>query len=290
MIQRCDSHIQFRFAAIGGFVLLVICLCMWSAFSFVDYVFHHNRLLSLPIGIFWSLLVGNLYLLLLYTVSPPLLSSTHKKKRGVRYLRTVVQAYVEGTSTQSAFSPSMILRMLFIMMLALIIAQPVCISIQVALFDVDCSLYATAMRKLACSSPLSWLVSVVIIAIFLLPVYWKFAIRNKSKFYSIKKDIEHRIVLDEYEQFKRQYRTILSGKVDSYNARVTERLVPLIQQLEKIGSQHHAKLMSQIQSELASKTINRYEYWADHPFCTTPKAATAEYLSENDLLNKIYQE
>lgn len=105
-IVRKDKKWINRFAKIGFFVIAIFIGCFFSAYYFTDSLFEGNPFLSVPIGVIWGLLVVNMYLLLLYTVSPITLPT--KKQYTV----------------SDFLSASMIFRMLFMLLLAIIIAQP----------------------------------------------------------------------------------------------------------------------------------------------------------------------
>ena len=80
IIRECKPRIQISFALIGLFVMIVFAGCWVSASSFMSELFEGSgKWLSIPIGILWALLVANMYLLLLYTVSPTLLPVARKK-------------------------------------------------------------------------------------------------------------------------------------------------------------------------------------------------------------------
>lgn len=66
--QSRDRSIQYRFMAIGGFVTAIFALCFISCyFTFTKLI--HNYFIGVPIGLFFSYMITNIYLLLLYTLS-----------------------------------------------------------------------------------------------------------------------------------------------------------------------------------------------------------------------------
>lgn len=69
IIKQCnDKKIQYRFMAIGVFVTAIFALCFISCyFTFSKLI--KNNLISIPIGLFFSYMITNIYLLLLYTLS-----------------------------------------------------------------------------------------------------------------------------------------------------------------------------------------------------------------------------
>ena len=111
ILEKCNQRIRNRFALLGFFVLLIFIGCFASASFFVYSMFDGAFLISLPVGIIWGFIVVNLYLLLLHTISPPIipLSSKNKKLKKISF---------------QFFNLSMFLRIGFMMLLAIIIAQP----------------------------------------------------------------------------------------------------------------------------------------------------------------------
>ncbi len=71
------------------------------------------------------------------------------------------------------------------------------------------SFYTQKINILCTKYPKSWIGTMLIMGIFLLPAILKNLISSKNKFYYLKKDIETRIVVDEYVIFKRTYNQIL---------------------------------------------------------------------------------
>jgi hypothetical protein len=114
VIRRCRGWIQIYFAVIGIFVILIFIGCFISADSFMNSLIQDAKWVSIPIGIFWAGLVANMYLLLLYTVSPTLLPTGSEKKHKKDSL----------DEKRAASVVTMILRVGFISLLAIIIAQP----------------------------------------------------------------------------------------------------------------------------------------------------------------------
>jgi hypothetical protein len=99
-------------------VVLVFVGCFFSATLFSISLFQDISVISLPIGLFWGAMVVNMYLLLLHTISPAIIPAATKKQRKKN------QA-IETTETQTRFFTfSMFLRISFMMLLAIIIAQP----------------------------------------------------------------------------------------------------------------------------------------------------------------------
>jgi hypothetical protein len=117
ILKRCKTKIQLRFAVIGLFVVLIFFGCFISASCFTYSLFKGALWASIPIGVFWGAMVVNMYLLLLHTISPAIIPLAEKKKRK--------KEKKNNEETNPYFlSLSMFLRLLFMMLLAIIIAQP----------------------------------------------------------------------------------------------------------------------------------------------------------------------
>ncbi len=68
IISQSDKTIQNRFMAIGAFVTAIFALCFISCYFTFTKLFQ-NYFIGIPIGIFFSYMITNIYLLLLYTLS-----------------------------------------------------------------------------------------------------------------------------------------------------------------------------------------------------------------------------
>lgn len=118
ILKRCNTVIQKRFALIGGFVLLIFIGCFFSATLFSYSLFQGAKWTSIPIGIFWGAMVVNMYLLLLHTISPAIIPLACKVKRKKKSIG------IERETKLRFLNLSMLLRIGFMMLLAIIIAQP----------------------------------------------------------------------------------------------------------------------------------------------------------------------
>ncbi|WP_291130994.1 DUF4407 domain-containing protein [Flavobacterium sp. UBA7682] len=119
ILKRCKSTIQRRFALIGFFVLLIFVGCFFSATLFSYSLFQGSECVSMSIGLLWGAMVVIMYLLLLHTISPAIIPLASKKKR-----RKDNAFYNESEEKAGFLSLSMFLRIAFMMLLAMIIAQP----------------------------------------------------------------------------------------------------------------------------------------------------------------------
>ena len=73
IIRRCNLKIQIYFSVIGGFVLAILACCCISSFLLLEIISKNYHVINLCIAGIWGLIVTNLYLLTLYTITPRLL-------------------------------------------------------------------------------------------------------------------------------------------------------------------------------------------------------------------------
>ena len=286
IINRCEPNIQISFALIGLFVIVIFIGSWLSADLFMDYLFEGKEWVSAFVGIVWALLFTNLYLLLLYTISPTLLPVANKKKKRNRKEKFAPE---ETTKLASAFTPSFILRIAFILLLAIIIVQP----LNVRLFSPSLKVtngYADSLRQILKGYPRAWIITLTGCLILILPIYWKYAIRNRGGFYEKKKRIENKFIYDNYTDFKEQYATLLNSKMNDYNMEKWKNVMPFLTELQKFNPEKHDQYLERLKSEMQIETISKYEYWADPPFRTKRKESSRNVSSEEDFLKNIYSE
>ncbi|MEN2487059.1 DUF4407 domain-containing protein [Flavobacterium sp. B11] len=125
ILKRCNKRIQKRFALLGFFVLLIFVGCFFSATFFIISLFNGAHFFGIIIGLIWGAVVVNMYLLLLHTISPAIIPLSSKRKKNKSSSNNL-----EGInpSQNSSLNLSMILRIGFMTLLAVIIAQPLNVS------------------------------------------------------------------------------------------------------------------------------------------------------------------
>ena len=79
---------------------------------------------------------------------------------------------------------------------------------QAAYFKISNSDFFLKRIVLANKYPQSWFICLIVMAIFSIPVYLIYSISDHSNYYLLKKDRDHKLVLDEYEKFKVRYHSI----------------------------------------------------------------------------------
>ncbi len=119
--ENKEYRIKYYFFIIG---FTVLSFFIWAALSTIFFIYNifdgYSRLLSLPIGIFVGLLIANIYLFLLYTITPTILDTVDRKKKGNSNLKSIKNTQKDT----SMFSFSFLFRLGFIAFIGLMIAQP----------------------------------------------------------------------------------------------------------------------------------------------------------------------
>jgi hypothetical protein len=145
----------------------------------MSHVFDGARWISIPTGLLWAALVINLYLLLLYTISPALLPVANKKKHTKQDKAGLQIVSKIGDPKNPFLSFSFLTRVVFITFLAIIIAQP----FNVCFFAPDfekADKFAATIQEVLRKNPLSLMVTALFSCIMLLPVYFKYRVRRIS--------------------------------------------------------------------------------------------------------------
>lgn len=271
IISRSKSMIlRLYYSLMGLFVLLILLSCFISAIYFTDHLFH-NKFLDIGVGLVWGYIITNMYVLMLYTITPPLLPVKEKK-------------FKLFTHFQSSISFS--IRVSIIALMAVIMAQPLVIFF----LKPESTQFAMDIKNLNANEPRAQLIATVVLLIFLLPIPLKYSIRWNKDFYKLKKKMRRQFVIKNYQTFKTQYEKILSQNISRYNKEAWNNLFPYLNKLESIDQESYRRHFKEISKELADVPVKRYEYWDDNPFRTRKRIITTNVNSEKDLLNLIYSE
>lgn len=270
IIRVCNTKIQFYFMLIGFFVSLILLFCFLSALNFTEHLFH-NIIADIGVGIIWGYIVTNLYVLLLYTITPTLLP----KKKGIKNAKKIKPFELNS---------SMAFRIGLVIILAIITAQP----LNILILKPNSEAFAYDIRDLISHNVFAWVITILVIIVFLLPIYLKYTIRKLGEFYEKKADIKKRIIADDYKKFKHEYSNLLESNIAKYNKKVWENLMPHLKTLKKINPIAYQKHFIEIKNELINEKIDKYEYWSNPPYRTEHKSDKRITLSEQALLDHIY--
>lgn len=200
IIKQCDKKVQNSFTVIGVIVSLVFLLCFSSAFIFFDNIF--NNFFAALVGLLWGFMLVNIYVLLLYTITPAILKSKAANKK----------IAFQNNNINNVFSLSFYYRIGYVLFIAYLVAIPIRISCIEWMYDDKTLSYIEKVKFMNTISPMSNLIVLIVISLFAFPIYLKYKVRSKSAYYDTKKSVEMLIVKDEYAQFKSTYKYIFSKK------------------------------------------------------------------------------
>ncbi len=270
IIRSCETKIQVYFSIIGSFVLLILLCCFTSALYFTEHIFH-NAVADVGVGIIWGYIVTNLYVLLLYTISPTILPQKGK----ITQRKSILQIN---------FNVSMILRIILVVLLAVITAQP----LNIFILKPESQRFTFDIRLLLATDVRATIITIIVISIFLLPIYFKYFIRNMGEFYDKKAEIERNLIIEEYIVFKKKYSNLLESKIAEYNIKLWQQLQLHLDKIEKLELESFNRHKSEIIEETNTEKIEKFEYWSDPPFRTSLKFNSKKALSQEELLQIIY--
>ena len=291
VIDKCNQTTKSHFTAIGILVASIFTLCFISCyFAFTNLL--QNLWFGIIMGLFFALMITNIYLFLLYTLS----------KTGFPYIPNKTARFI-----------SVSIRLIFIAFISIIVSKPIeslvfskQLNNEIQLFKNDkIERYAkstksyldkeineykrlqiesdddfylnlikdrekkkviliTSMEHLVQKSnyyiqgiiilnnkyPISWIITAIVLIIFIIPTYLKLFIHKDSIFYKTKHYVESHLVKYEYELFKEKYNEIFRHKYEI--------------------------------------DLHYIEHYSDAPFNTKRKINTEEIFKEDDLLDTLY--
>jgi len=312
IVRQCSKNTQNIFTIIGALVTCIIVLSFISVtgafIHFFDYI-----LIDIAIGLFFAIMIANIYLLLLYTLSKNLLP--HTSSKGTRNI-------------------SIGLRIAFIAVFAIIVSKPLELFLFSPLIENEIELhkqneykageavinsiyyksfedlkrliqlgdssayqilsskiiekkenlsdlqlkiqssdfYIQQLRILNYKYLFTWIFTLMIILLFLSPVYFKFLMKEENEFYQKKKSIEIQIVLDEYTSFKTRYKIFWKE---------------FFQDLEKLPPDKNARI-NVVLSEIIQKNYEFEVVYADPPFNTVKSEDQRNILDQFSLKEELY--
>ncbi len=288
IIWQCDHSIQKRFLSIGFCVLLILMFCFASSFYAFSQVFN-TLIIGLLLSLFFAFTITNIYLLLLYTLAKNTLPHIENLgaafySRGIRivfvcFISIIVSKpietliYADKLDTDILeFKAKAILAskdsIIFhtnakigeINSLAFSGQKKKFISDSLRRASIDKIVGVTILVQssnyflqriifLHAKHETCWLFTIVIMVIFLSPIYFKYLIVD-SRYYELKREIEMRIVTVNYFAFRRKYRNSFF--------------------------------------KLTGKTIEFSEPFIDPPFNTKRKSDEREFHDESELIDLLY--
>ena len=271
VILKCSKKTQFYFSVIGMLVLLILICSFVSALFFTENLFH-NSFVDIGVGIIWGFIITNMYVLVLYTISPQLLPIKNTDMTNLKIVKSLP-------------SFSLVLRLFILILLSVIIAQP----ITVLILKPNSTSLLNDIRFLLSNNFFAYLITLIVVAIFLAPIYLKYVIRNFGEYFDKMRDVNMKIISSDYIEFKSTYSEILEGRIWLRNKEISERIEESLMKLQIANPRISDDFKKGIASEFKNEKYEKYEYWLDPPFRTTNKVSVSKGLSEEELLEYIYK-
>lgn len=148
--------------------------------------------------------------------------------------------------------------------------------------------YVQKINLLLTENFFSWIITTVVIIIFLLPIRLKYLVRNKG-FYNKKTEIEERLVKEAYNDFRIKFSNILENKINEVNTEILKRLEINLIPLKKINPKKYNSILKEVENELKSEKISFYENWENPPFRTIRLSDSTRFKTEKDFLELLYK-
>ena len=121
-----------------------------------------------------------------------------------------------------------------------------------------------------------WFITFFTIFVFLFPSYLKNFLGENSSYYEKKREIENRLVMEEYDIFKKRYKEIFIN-----------RIIREIQYPKRYEGKSILKDSENTHNNMI-RNIHFSESYIDAPFNTIRKRDEREFLKENDLISDLY--
>jgi hypothetical protein len=197
VLARCPVQDRYSFSLAGAVVMLVLGIIFTSMYLSGSVVFE-TRAGAAVSAFFWTLALGNLYMLNLITIN-----SSGLPQRETKVSKT----------------PAMAIRVLMVLLIAIVVSK----LLEVHLFSTVSGDHLLAgLRGLSRST---WLFTVLNCIIFLTPVYLKAIGLTTTAYGSAQGEMEKIMVMESYVQFRMDYERMMmdsTGLAIPYRERYTD--------------------------------------------------------------------
>ncbi len=194
LLKQCEDESQQRFAQVG-FNILVVYLLIFASFSIFIWHEFDNVFMSIFVASIVTFLIGSIYQINLLNLEPN--SLPHNSSKGTKFVSFLVQY---TTIALFGFFVSKILETVFLGQFALEVENMRLLKFNK--FDSNTE-FIHQMMILNQKFPLINTVSFSIIILFVLPIFLKKKLKNKSlEYYKLKSERDKNLVLNDYRVFK----------------------------------------------------------------------------------------
>lgn len=206
IIQRCNAQTRLLFSCMGAFIAIIFVVTFWAFCYSLFQVFDDSGaaaiVLAVLLALFFSLLIGTIYLFLVTTFSKNQLPVK-------RHPRTKFFSFF--------------IRIGFLVFMGILVSKPIEIHLldshlqKTVLQNAQGSAvtehgfgYKLKMVATAKEYAWTWWFSFIFIALYLTPIMVKLSLPAKEEYYAIKTQMEQKLVDREYEQFKKTYAGLMA--------------------------------------------------------------------------------
>lgn len=195
ILKQSGKSSQKTFALIGMSYCIIYIITFLSFFGFFWGIFHYYLIAALGASVF-SFLIGNIYRVVLISLEPQTLPVRPEKG-------SIVFAYIIriGTVILFAFFVSKCFETMILgHIVDDIIEGNIVKKFGITKFDTS-EMFIEHMKVLNLEYPAVWLITTLMMVIFLYPVLLRHRLKGKREYYDIKKYIDKNLVVDEYKRF-----------------------------------------------------------------------------------------
>lgn len=145
------------------------------------------------------------------------------------------------------------------------------------------------------SNPLSLLISLICLIVFISPIFLKFRLRRivnekNQSFYSQKKIIEEKLVVKEYQNFLKDFIKILQENNLNNCKKTLINLNPHLEKLKKHDLEKANKIQEEIKNYYSLKEFEFYNKFIDPPFNLKPIEKNRKFINYIDAVDFIHSE
>lgn len=264
ILVKSGSESQNNFLIVGMFYLLVNACVFYGFFGLFNSIFS-SFYLGLIIGFVLTFLISNIYRINMMSLDPPSLPIP-RSKGSVRAAVIIRYAMI---SMFAIFVSKLVETNLLYQTVDAVVHNEVVSKYQNETGIVESELYFMHLKLIMKENPLLWLLTLLVLYIFIYPVYLKRKLFGNQEYFRIKYRIDKNLVEDDY--------AVAMDELDSLHVK-TYLKYPALKQNELIG-----KFISN--DYLLKKYSIQENKYQDPPFNTRLVKKENDLKSHNDFIS-----
>lgn len=148
--------------------------------------------------------------------------------------------------------------------------------------------YITSMKIILKENPISWFITLLSIFVFSFPIYKKYRIGKKTKFFIEKQKYESSLIKKEYDLHLHNYGNTLQNKIELLNKELEIKIFSELEKLKNYSPEKYHIMLDETKKEIADIFTEKYQFWKNPPFRTQNLIKEVQHKSEKDFLEFIY--